>query len=115
MATTRNHIALLPTYIGAGLSFIAFLVIGAVPGVLYGGYMGMTMANVLFGAAGDGSWLSRAVVGGGMGLGLVATAFFFVVAGAVTGTLVGLPFAPVLRRIAQSQPAAEAQEALAHK
>ncbi|MBI5608426.1 MAG: hypothetical protein HY902_06055 [Deltaproteobacteria bacterium] len=115
MATTRNHIVLLPTYIGAALTFVAFLFIGAVPGVLYGGYMGMTMYNVLFGSAGDNSWLARLVVGGGMGLGLAATLFFFLVAGAVAGTLLGLPFAPMLRRMSESKAAPEAQEALAHK
>ncbi|MBI5609993.1 MAG: hypothetical protein HY902_14055 [Deltaproteobacteria bacterium] len=113
MASPRNHIALLPTYIGAATAFIAFLFVGAVPGVLYGGFMGMSMAKVLFGVAGDGTWLSRAVVGGGMGLGLAATLFFFVVAGAVAGTLAGLPFAPVLRRMAE--PATKTSEALAHK
>ncbi len=114
-SSSRNHIVLAPTYLGAAVSFIAFLLVGAVPGVLYGGYMGMTMAKVLFGAAGDGSFISRAVVGGGMGLGLAATLFFFLVGGAVAGTLVGLPFAPVLRRMSERSEQTEAQVAVAHK
>jgi hypothetical protein len=46
---------------------------------------------------------------------LAATLFFFLVGGAVAGTLVGLPFAPVLRRMSERSEQTEAQVAVAHK
>ncbi len=39
-----------------------------------------------------------------MVLGLGASLFFFLVAGAFLGTLAGLPFAGVLRRMAEAEP-----------
>lgn len=104
MNTRRNHIQLLPTYVGTGLSFLTYLVLGAVPGILYGGYMGLVMATALFGNAAEPSILARIVTGGGMALGLFASLFFFLVIGAFIGTVVGLPFAPILRRIAEGSP-----------
>ena len=50
---------LLPTWIGASLGFIAFVFLGAVPGVLYGGYAGLAMNNILFGGGGDPTLLTR--------------------------------------------------------
>lgn len=108
---SRNHLALMPTYIGAGLGFLAFALIGAIPGVLYGGYMGMVMANALFGHVDEASMVARMVTGGGMVLGVLATAFFFLVAGAFAGTLAGLPFAKLLRA---RETAAEPATAKAH-
>ncbi len=96
MSTSRNHIALLPTYIGAGLGMLAFLLVGAVPGVLYGGYMGLVMTEALFGHVDEVSMLARSVTGGGMILGLLSSMFLFLVSGAFAGTLVGLPFARLL-------------------
>ncbi len=104
MNTRRNHIQLLPTYIGTAVSFLTYLVLGAVPGILYGGYMGLVMASALFGNAAEPSMLARIVTGGGMALGLFASLFFFLVIGAFIGTVVGLPFAPILRRIAERTP-----------
>ncbi len=104
MNTTRNHIQLLPTYVGTGISFLAYLLLGAVPGILYGGYMGLMMSSALFGTAGQPTLLDRVVTGGGMALGLLASLFFFLVVGAFTGTVLGLPFAPILRRLAETEP-----------
>lgn len=105
MNTHRNHIQLLPTYLGAATSFLAYLFAGAVPGILYGGYMGLIMSTALFGNAAEPTLLTRLVTGGGMALGLFASLFFFLVVGAFVGTVVGLPFAPILRRMAQAEPA----------
>jgi len=106
MTTHRNHITLLPTYIGAAVSFLAYVAVGAVPGILYGGYMGLAMSSALFGNLAEPTVLGRVITGGGMVLGLCASLFFFLVAGAFLGTLAGLPFAPALRRMAQAEPQA---------
>ncbi len=104
MTSHRNHIALLPTYIGAAVSFLAYIAVGAVPGILYGGYMGLSMSSALFGNLAEPTVLARVITGGGMVLGLCASLFFFLVAGAFLGTLAGLPFAGVLRRMAEAEP-----------
>ena len=82
---------LLPTYVGAAVSFLACIAIGAVPGTLFG-----TLA--------EPTVLARVITGSGMVLGLGASLFFFLVAGAFLGTLAGLPFAGVLRRMAEAEP-----------
>jgi len=76
------------TRIGAAVGFLAFLVLGAVPGLLYGGYLGLMMGNVLVGGAGA-SLLARMTTGGGMLLGFFAVGSVFTVAGALLGTLFG--------------------------
>lgn len=101
--TTRSHLPFVPSYIGAGLGFLGFLVLGAVPGTLYGGYVGLGMSAMLFGSAADPSWPARIITGSGMILGLLAALFLFLIAGAVVGTLLGLPFAKVLRRAAERE------------
>ena len=88
MNTRRNHIQLLPTYIGTAVSFLTYLVLGAVPGILYGGYMGLVMSTALFGNAAEPSILARIVTGGGMALGLFASLFFFLVIGAFVGAAI---------------------------
>jgi hypothetical protein len=104
MKTRNNHIQLFPTYFGAAISLIGYILVGAVPGILYGGYMGLMMSNALFGHAGTPTLIDRVVTGGGMALGLFASLFFFLVVGAFIGTVLGLPFAPILRRLSETQP-----------
>lgn len=100
--SSRNHVVLLPTYVGAALAFLAYIAVGAVPGILYGGYMGLAMSGALFGQLAEPTVLVRVITGGGMILGLCASLFFFLVAGAFGGTLLGLPFAKVLRTMSES-------------
>ncbi len=107
----RSHLPLIPSYIGAGLGFLAFLVLGAIPGTLYGGYIGLAMSSMLLGSAADPSWPARIITGGGMVLGLLAALFLFLVAGAVVGTLMGMPFAKVLRRAAEREVQPQAADA----
>lgn len=101
--TRRSHLPFVPSYIGAGIGFLTFLVLGAVPGTLYGGYIGLGMSSLLFGTGSDPTWPARIITGGGMVLGLVAALFLFLVAGAFLGTLLGLPFAKLLRRAAERE------------
>lgn len=101
MATTKEHTnelrAPLSAKLGATVGFLAFLGVGLVPGLLYGGYMGLIMAAVLFGAPVEPTMAARFMTGGGMVLGLVASLFLFLVAGAVFGTLVGFATRPIVR------------------
>lgn len=101
--TRRSHLPFVPSYIGAGLGFLGFLLLGAVPGTLYGGYMGLALSSVLLGSAGEPSLMARVITGGGMVMGLLAALVMFLIAGAVLGTLIGLPFARSLRRAAESE------------
>jgi len=101
MATKDNNEyalkAPLSAKIGAGAGFIAFLAFGLIPGLLYGGYIGLIMSAVLFGAPVEPTLAARFMTGGGMVLGLAASMFFFLVVGAVVGTLVGFVFDPIAR------------------
>ncbi|MCC6747604.1 MAG: hypothetical protein IT371_08105 [Deltaproteobacteria bacterium] len=77
------------TYVGSGLGLVAFLLLGAVPALLFGGYAGLMMAHLIVGAGPEPSILARVLTGGGMLLGLAAVGFLFLVAGAFLGTVVG--------------------------
>ena len=76
---------------------------GAVPGLLYGGYMGLAMAPILFGGPVQATILAKVVTFGGMFLGLTASLFFFLVMGAFLGTALGLPFAGALKKLATAR------------
>jgi hypothetical protein len=84
-STTKKMLA---TYIGAAFGFVSFVFLGAIPGVLYGGYAGLTMNNILFGG-GDPSLMTRVMTFGGMALGFLAALFLFLIVGAILGTAVG--------------------------
>lgn len=59
--------------LGAAAAFVAFLVTGLVPALVYGGYMGLMLAGALFGHGKSDLLASRLLTGGGMVLGTVAT------------------------------------------
>jgi hypothetical protein len=88
------------TFTGSALGFIAFLLVGAIPGLLYGGYLGLMMTGALFGVPVKATILAKIITGGGMLLGLLATLFFFLVLGAIAGTATALFFRPILFIIA---------------
>lgn len=79
----------IPSLIGAVASFVLFLLYGAVPGILMGGYMGLATAGAILGTPVDPSLVSKVLTVGGMALGLVASMFLFLVVGAFVGTVVG--------------------------
>ena len=84
--SSKTHNSVL---VGAAVAFIAFLVVGAIPGLLYGGYLGLMMGNALFGHTTEISLVARMMTGGGMLLGFFAVMSVFLVGGAVVGTAVG--------------------------
>jgi len=85
---------------GGIVGLIAFLVVGLLPSLVYGGFAGATLAAALLGHPVDGSLMARAIVIFGMVTGLLATAGVFVVGGAALGGLLhslaraGAPEAP---------------------
>jgi len=95
---------------GAAVAFVLFLLTGAVPALVYGGYMGLMLSGVLFGHGNDQLFWSRLVTGGGMVLGCVATLFLYLVVGAFLGNAVGA----VVRHFAPEEEP-EGERAPAHK
>ena len=106
---SRNNNAL-PTKIGAGIGFIAFLVFGAIPGLFYGGAMGLVMNAALFGVPVEPVVLTRVITGGGMVLGLGAALSLFLVVGAVVGTATGLAFKSILSPFTSTETEAVRQD-----
>lgn len=90
---SRKHSS--STLVGAGVAFVAFLLTGAVPALVYGGYMGLMLSGVLFGHDANEMLAARIVTGGGMVLGLIATMFLYLVIGAFFGSVAGV----ALRRV----------------
>lgn len=87
----------LPTYIGSLVGLFAFLFVGFVPSVEYGGHMGLVMVEALLGLHAEPSIFTKFVTGGAYLLGIVTTLFFFLVIGALLGTFSGLALRPFLR------------------
>ena len=74
---------------GGGLiGLIAFLVIGLLPSLVYGGFAGAALAAGLLGHPVDASLMARGITIFGMVAGLLATGGIFVVMGAVLGSTV---------------------------
>jgi hypothetical protein len=73
------------TMVGAGLGLVAFLALGLLPAVLYGGYAGVLLAGGIFGTPLAATFAVRALIVFGMVLGVTAIASLFAVLGAVAG------------------------------
>ncbi|OFZ15679.1 MAG: hypothetical protein A2X86_16735 [Bdellovibrionales bacterium GWA2_49_15] len=95
-------------YAGLGIGFLAFLGIGLVPGLLYGGYIGLIMAGSIFGMPVEPTLVARLLTGGGMGLGALMALTFFLVVGSLVGTVTGFAIAAVKENRAKSIAALEA-------
>lgn len=75
--------------VGAGTGLVAFLAVGILPALLYGGYAGVLLASGILGTPLTASFLARAFIVGGMVFGVTAVASLFAVAGAAAGGAVG--------------------------
>jgi len=89
---------------GGGLAgLVAFLAVGLLPALVYGGFAGVTLAAAILGHPIDGSGFAKAMVVGGMVLGLLCTASLFTLAGAAVGTgLFSLSQAVARRELSQA-------------
>ncbi len=91
---------------GGIVGLIAFLIIGLLPSLVYGGFAGAALAAGLLGHPVDASMMARGITIFGMVAGLLATAGVFVVVGAVFGSIVH-----ALARATMKQEQAETEEA----
>jgi hypothetical protein len=94
-----------PSLVGAAIGLAVFLAIALLPALLYGGYAGVLLAGGLFGAPVKATFLVRALVIFGMGLGVVGVGSLFAVAGAAAGAAVG-----ALTRGVMPQPKPQVQQ-----
>ena len=95
------------TYSGAGIGFLAYLVLGLIPGLLYGGYAGLFISGAMFGTPVEPTLLVKAITFGGIVLGGLASLFIFLVAGAFLGSVTALIARPFLWIRARHIEAAE--------
>lgn len=91
------------TLIGAGIGLALFLAVGLLPSLLYGGYAGLLLAGGIFGTPVEPTFLPRALIVFGMGMGVVAVGSLFAVLGAVAGAAVSALTAITTRRPAEEQ------------
>jgi hypothetical protein len=83
-----------PTLIGAGIGLAAFLAVGLLPALLYGGYAGVLLAGGIFGTPVQPTLLVRALIVFGMVMGVTGVGSLFAVAGAAAGAAVSALSAP---------------------
>jgi hypothetical protein len=93
--TTKNF-----SIVGAGLGLTAFLAVGLLPAVLYGGYAGLMLASGIAGTPVQPTALVKGLIVFGMVLGVTGVASLFAVLGSVAGAAVGALTAPVRRSMA---------------
>ncbi len=77
------------TLIGAAVGLAAFLAIGLLPSLLYGGYAGVLLAGGIFGTPVESTPLVRALIVFGMVLGVTGVASLFAIGGAAAGAAIG--------------------------
>jgi hypothetical protein len=94
--------------IGAAVGFVAFLIVGLLPAILYGGWTGLVIAGAFFGHPVNMTVGPKILVGGGVVLGVVAVGALFTVIGSVLGSLTGGAIEVVRRGLSQ-HAAAEAK------
>jgi hypothetical protein len=85
MTTTRKSTSKTFTLIGAGVGLAAFLAVGLLPSILYGGYAGVLLAGGIFGTPVDSTFAVRALIVSGTVLGVVLCASLFASLGAAIG------------------------------
>jgi hypothetical protein len=88
MTNTSKNASKTFTLIGAGVGLAAFLALGLLPSILYGGYAGVLLAGGIFGTPVDASFAVRAFIVGGMVIGVAAVASLFATVGAVVGAAI---------------------------
>lgn len=74
---------------GAGAGLVAFLALGILRGIVYGGFWGLMLAGVLSGTPVEPTLLNKGIVVAAMILGVGAAFVFFVGAGALLGLGIG--------------------------
>jgi hypothetical protein len=90
--------------VGAGVGLVAFLAVGLLPTILYGGYAGVLLASALAGGPVAASFAVRALIVAGMVLGVTLVGAMFAAAGAAAGTAIGVLTSGATR------PAGDAEE-----
>ena len=78
------------TLFGAALGLVAFLGLGLLPSMLYGGYAGVLLAGGVLGTPVTAGFLTRAFIVGGMVLGTVGVASLFIVGGTAVGAMISV-------------------------
>jgi hypothetical protein len=78
------------TIVGAAIGLAAFLALGLLPAMLYGGYAGVLLAGGIFGTPVQATLLVRGLIVFGMVLGVVGVGSLFAVGGAVGGAAIAV-------------------------
>src|SRR5208337_4900140 len=87
MAT--NDMAKKGLYIGTGMGLVLFVLVGVLPGSFVGGYVGLKIAESLFGPIVAGTVKPRLIVACSMIAGVLMTSVVFVVGLGVLGWAAG--------------------------
>lgn len=76
-------------YVGTGTGIILFALVGLLPGSFVGGFIGLKMAEAIFGVAMAGTILARVLVAVSMMMGVMVSALVFIFGAGVMGWAVG--------------------------
>lgn len=76
-------------YVGTGAGIILFALVGLLPGSFVGGFIGLKMAEMIFGVAMAGTILARVLVAVSMIAGVMVSAIVFIFGAGVMGWAAG--------------------------
>jgi hypothetical protein len=102
---SRSKLRKVSGTIGAAVGFVAFLIVGLLPSILYGGWTGLVIAGAFFGHPVNMTVGPKILVGGGVVLGVVAVGALFTVIGSVLGSLTGGAIEVIRRGLSRPAPA----------
>ncbi len=77
-------------YIGTGAGLIMFVLLGLLPGSLIGGAIGLQLSAAIFGSPVEAALIPRIIIALSMVVGILGSAFVFVVGTSVLGWAAGL-------------------------
>ncbi|MBI5482211.1 MAG: hypothetical protein HY906_25370 [Deltaproteobacteria bacterium] len=105
MTMNASRIRKVSGTVGAAVGFVAFLIVGLLPAVLYGGWTGLVIAGAFFGHPVNMTVGPKILIGGGAVLGVLAVGALFTVIGSVLGSLTGGAIEVVQRGMSHPAPA----------
>jgi len=91
-------------YVGTGAGLILFALVGLLPGSLIGGAVGLQISAAIFGSPVQAALLPRIIIALSMVVGILGSAFVFVVGTSVLGWAAGLVVDTIRGKAVEHEP-----------
>lgn len=103
----KNYYARKGLYVGTGAGIILFALVGLLPGSFIGGFLGLKIAEAIFGVAMAGTIVARMIVAVSMLAGVMVSAVAFIFGAGIMGWAAGYAFETLKRSREIATPATQ--------